>query len=69
VYQLAMGSDGPAYAIILGAKDAADFYTQNAKETAAMGADWQAYLDKAGPYLRRVEYVMSQARPDLLFTP
>jgi hypothetical protein len=69
VYELAMGADGPAYAIILGGKDASDFYAQNAKETAAMGADWQAYLQKNGPKLRRVEYQSSVARPDLGYTP
>jgi hypothetical protein len=69
VYELAMGADGPAYAIILGGKDASDFYAQNAKETAAMGSDWQAYLQKNGPKLRRVEYQSSVARPDLGYTP
>jgi hypothetical protein len=69
VYELAMGADGPAYAIILGGKDASDFYAQSAKETAAMGADWQAYLQKNGPKLRRVEYLSSLARPDLGYTP
>ena len=69
VYELAMGADGPAYAIILGGKDASDFYAQNAKETAAMGADWQAYLQKNGPKLRRVEYQSSVARPELGYTP
>jgi hypothetical protein len=69
VYELAMGADGPAYAVILGGKDASDFYAQSAKETAAMGADWQAYLQKNGPKLRRVEYQSSVARPDLGYTP
>jgi hypothetical protein len=69
VYELAMGADGPAYAVILGGKDAADFYTQSAKEVAAMGADWQAYLQKNGPKLRRVEYRSGVARPDLGYTP
>jgi hypothetical protein len=69
VYQLAMGSDGPAFAILLNGKDQADFYTQNAKETATMGAEWQDYLQKTGPTLRRVEFTSSLARPDLLFTP
>jgi hypothetical protein len=69
VYELAMGADGPAYAIILAGKDASDFYAQSAKETAAMGADWQGYLQKNGPKLRRVEYLSSVARPDLGYTP
>jgi hypothetical protein len=69
VYELAMGSDGPAFAVILGGKDAVDFYTQDAKDVAAMGADWEAYLRKIGPYVRRVELLTSNARTDLFFTP
>ena len=34
-----MGAEGPAFAVIVGGKDAADFYAQTAKDTAAMGAD------------------------------
>jgi hypothetical protein len=69
VYELAMGSEGPAYGIIVGGKDQADFIAQNAKELAAMGADWQAYLDKVGPYVRRVEFESYLERSDLYFTP
>jgi hypothetical protein len=69
VYELAMGSDGPAFAIVLDGKDEADFSVQNGKDVAAMGADWQAYLQKVSPNLRRVEFASSLARPDLLFTP
>jgi hypothetical protein len=69
VYELAMGSEGPAYAIIVNGKDPADFYAQTAKETAAMGAEWQAYLEKAGPHLRRVEFDSYVERRDLYFTP
>jgi hypothetical protein len=69
VYQLAMGGEGPAYAIILGGKDQADFYAQDAKEMAAMGAEWQAYLQKASPYVRRVEVESNVERRDLYFAP
>jgi hypothetical protein len=69
VYQLAMGSDGPAYAIIVGGKDQADFYAQNAKELAAMGTEWEAYLQKVNPHLRRVEVESNMERRDLYFTP
>jgi hypothetical protein len=69
VYQLAMGSDGPAFAIVLGGKDQVDFYTQNAKEVATMGAEFQAYLQSTGALLRRVEFASSLLRPDLSFTP
>ena len=69
VAQLIIGADGPAYAIISGAKDEVDFYAQNAKNTAKMGADWQASLEKSGPMVRRVEYVTSLARPALGYQP
>ena len=69
VAQLIIGADGPAYAVITGAKDEVDFYTQNAKNIAKMGAEWQASLDKSGPMVRRVEFVTSLARPALNYQP
>ena len=69
VAQLVIGADGPAYAIISGGKDEVDFYAQNAKNTAKMGAEWQASLEKSGPMVRRVEYVTSLARPALSYQP
>jgi hypothetical protein len=69
VAQLVIGADGPAYAVLVGAKDEADFYTQFAKDVQKMGAEWQATLEKAGPMLRRVEYVSSSTRPALDYRP
>jgi hypothetical protein len=69
VAQLIIGADGPAYALIMGAKDEVDFYTQNAKNVAKMGAEWQAVLDKSGPMVRRVEFVTSVARRALDYQP
>jgi hypothetical protein len=69
VYQLAMGSEGPAYGILVAAKDQADFYAQNAKDLAAMGAEWEAYIEKVGQHLRRVEVRSNVERPDLYYTP
>jgi hypothetical protein len=69
VAQLVIGSDGPAYAVIIGAKDEVDFYTQNAKNLAKMGAEWQAILDRSGPMVRRVEFVTSVARRALDYQP
>jgi hypothetical protein len=69
VAQMLIGADGPAYAVITTGKDQVDFYTQSAKNTAKMGAEWQAMLDKAGPMLRRVEFVTSSSRPALNYTP
>ena len=50
-------------------KDEADFYAQNAKDNAKMGAEWQASLDKSGPMLRRVEFQTLLERPDLNYMP
>jgi hypothetical protein len=69
VYQLAMGSEGPAYGILIAAKDQADFYAQNAKDLAAMGAEWEAYLEKLGRHVRRFEVRSNVERPDLYYTP
>jgi hypothetical protein len=69
VAQLIIGADGPAYAIIIGAKDEVDFYTQNAKNTEKMGAEWQASLEKSGPMVRRVEFATSVARRALDYQP
>jgi hypothetical protein len=69
VAQMLIGADGPAYAVITTGKDQVDFYTQNAKNVATMGAEWQSSLDKAGAMLRRVEFATSAARPALNFMP
>ena len=69
VVQLLVGRDGPVYGILTSGKDEADFYAQNAKDVAKMGAEWQASLDKTGPMLRRVEYQTMTERPDLNYMP
>lgn len=68
-WQLWGGADGPAFALVTTAKDEADFHTQNAAALAKMGAEWQAYLAKAGPMLRDVSYITGRSRPDLAFAP
>ena len=69
VVQLLVGPDGPVYGILMSGKNEADFYAQNAKDVAKMGAEWQASLDKAGPILRRVEFQTLVERPDLNYVP
>jgi hypothetical protein len=69
VAQLVIGEDAPAYVVVISAKDDADFYAQNAKALQKMGPDWQAYLNKVGPLLRRVELTSSTARPALNYQP
>ena len=69
VVQLVIGRDGPAYAVLIGAKDEVDYLTQAAKEQQKMGAEWRASIDKSGPMLRRVEFVTGLARPELYYQP
>ncbi len=69
VVQLVVGRDGPAYAVLIGAKDEVDYHTQAAKEQQKMGAEWRASIDKSGPMLRRVEFVTGLARPELYYQP
>ena len=69
VVQLLIGRDGPVYGLLMSGKDEADFYAQNAKDVAKMGAEWQASLDKTGPMLRRVEFQTMSERPDLNYMP
>jgi hypothetical protein len=69
VFELALGADGPAYAILTRAKDMADYYAQNAKNQQKMGADWQAILAQTGPMVRSVSFAADMSRPDLSFQP
>lgn len=68
-YALAMGADGPAIAVLIDAKDEADFAMQNAKAQEKLGAEWDAYVAKVGPMLRNVEFRASAPRPDLAYQP
>ncbi|HVS13229.1 MAG TPA: hypothetical protein VMV46_04860 [Thermoanaerobaculia bacterium] len=68
-WQLWAGADGPAFAVLIPAKDEADFYTHQAQAMAKMGADWQALSAKAGSMLREISYGANRPRPDLAFTP
>jgi hypothetical protein len=69
VVQLLIGADGPVYGVLVNAKDEIDFLTQNAKNVEKMGAEWQAWLAKTGPMMRRVEFQSVSSRPALNYTP
>ena len=68
-FQLAAGADAPAYAILVGAKDQADYHVQNAKNVETMGEGWQAYIAKLGPMMRNIENQPSFALPELAYQP
>ena len=69
VFQLVIGADAPAFAVLVNAKDEVDFAVAAAKTTEKLGAGWQAILQESGPMIRRLEYSTSAARPGLAFTP
>lgn len=69
VGQLVIGDGGPAYAVIIDAKDQADYYAHAAKVAEKMGEDWQALIAKAGPMLKGLENQSWTPRPDLAYQP
>jgi hypothetical protein len=69
VGQLVIGPNAPAYAILVGAKDEADSYAQQAKNVEKMGADWQAYVDKLESTERHLEISGATALPALSYQP
>lgn len=69
VWQLTVGADGPAFAILTNARSEADYHAQAAKNQEKMADDWQAIVAKAGPMLRSIEFEGSVNRPDLSYQP
>lgn len=69
VGQLVIGDGGPAYVVMTGAKDQADYYAHAAMTAEKMGEDWQALIAKAGPMLRGLENQSWAPRPDLSYQP
>ena len=68
VYTPTIG-EGPVYAIRTVAKSEADFYAQQAKNEATMGAEGQALRERVGPMLQKIEYAAGVPRPDLSYQP
>lgn len=65
-YQMILGADGPAYVLLIGAKNEADFYANQAKTMEKMSEDWGQLMAESGPLLRKVSYSSSVPRPDLM---
>ena len=63
------GSDGPLMVIAFFAKDAADFYTQNQKNTEMMGQELQGLIAQVAAHCRRIEQANYTPRPDLAYQP
>ena len=63
-----MGS-GPNLRFSTGARDAADFYTENERVLEQMGDEYQALAGQMIPLTRQVEYVHRTLRRDLGYIP
>jgi hypothetical protein len=68
-YQAVIGEKTPAYYMVATAKDAVDFYTQNAKMWDALGEEGGPYYQKFMKLLRKREEKSGRQRPDLSYTP
>jgi len=69
VFQLAVGPDAPAYAVLIDGKDEADYFAEAAKFQQKTAAEAQAIIEGAGEILRRIEYEGTIPRLDLSYQP
>lgn len=69
VAQLVIGDGGPAFVVMVDARNEADLYAQAAKASEKMGEEWQAFLTKLGPMLRKLEFQSWTNRLDLSYQP
>lgn len=69
LYKAVTGDDLPMILVRTDAKDAADYYTQDAKDVAMAGAEGQALFQKAFAISRRVEHRSGMVRRDLSLAP
>jgi hypothetical protein len=68
-YQAVIGEKNPVYYFVTSAKDAVDFYTQNAKMWDALGEEGDSFYQKLMNLLRKREMKTGRPRPDLSYTP
>ena len=68
VWTSVMG-DGPAYSVLMWAKDPADYWTQTMANEKKFGEDRLALMAKMGPMIRDIEYAYGMSRPDLSYQP
>ncbi len=64
-----IGTDNPVYAFTGRAKDAADFYTQNAKMWELLGEEGGELYRKMLPFIRKNEVKQGWLRSDLSYAP
>jgi hypothetical protein len=65
LYKVVLGPEMPLYVSSIAALDAADFYAEDAKVLALLGADFQVLGERAMALTRRFEIREAVLRPDL----
>jgi hypothetical protein len=68
-YQGIMGEKNPVYYWVTTAKNAVDFYTQNAKMWEALGKEGDSFYEKLMNLIRKREMKTGWLRPDLSYMP
>jgi hypothetical protein len=68
-YQGIMGAETPVHYMVARAKNAIDFYTQNAKMWKLLGEEGDSLYPKLMNLLRKREHKQGWFRPDLSYTP
>ena len=69
VGQVAMGADFPMYLIRIAARDARDFYDQQASQSPEMATDVQRALTNLRQLYRRMETSLNTVVPELAYQP
>ena len=69
VRELVMGSGGPAFAVVFVARDAQDFYAEQARTQATLGSELQQLVARIGRLCRDVDFSNYLARQDLGYQP
>jgi hypothetical protein len=69
VFMPVMGPEMPAFIVRAGAKDAADYYAETAKNAPILGPEFKALMDRAMSLTRRFETRTNWLRPDLSNLP
>jgi len=65
IFKVVMGPEMPLLVVSVGARDAADYYAEEAKTRLALGPEGQALFARAFALTRRFETRESRFRPDL----
>lgn len=67
IYQGVSGADLPVYVVAMGAKSAADYYTNRERILEQLGEEGEKLGEQVGATVRKMEYVEGMLRPDLSY--